>query len=965
MSRSIQHELELERTMHNEAKKRLANQNKELEALRNKLKETANTSSVESVKTTSVVMDDESSAVLKNLMANLEHGILVLDENKKIITVNEIFCERFELKTLPEALKGTDGIKLITHIRPLFKNPDQFVSKTEKILQDKRSLVTDELSLANGQICSCEYIPVFSKDTFKGFILKFKDITRTKTISDTFDTQRRFYEQILNNIPADIVVLTSDGRYLFVNPVAIDKPDLRKWMIGKTMREFYAFTEKPATISEHRLTTFRDVVLSKTKKEWEEKLTDASGNAIYHLRILYPVLDSRGEVGIVIGYGVDITERKKIEEEIQLSEEKYRGIIENMSLGMIEMDNDERIVYANQRFCAMSGYKFDELISRKATELFLHGASLKMTRAQLSKRQYGIVNSYELAISDKKGKEHWWLTSATPIFDALDNQKGTISIHLDITEQKKLEDQLRVAKYETEKSSMSKDIFLTNMSHEIRTPLNAIMGLGKLLSKSDLNTQQKNYLNGIESASSNLLGIINDLLDISKIEAGKITIEHISFNLETILQQAVNVLEHNADEKGLSLTHEIDHRISPVLVGDPFRLNQVFMNMISNAIKFTEKGSVSLRAFLLGATEESQKILVAIVDTGVGIKEEYLNTIFDKFTQEDETVVRKFGGTGLGMSITKQLMELMGGSISIESKKNVGTTISLIFDFKIGTARVFEKKRTIKNDTYNINDKRILLVEDNSLNRLLANTILTEYGAKVVEAENGAIAVALMRTETFDMVLMDIQMPVMDGIQATKIIRKEINKTIPILALTANAIKSQEEQFIKAGMNDLISKPYNEINLVNPIAKWLNDNAQAKSQAENVKLPPPKTEPPGPPAVTTVDELFDISKLLSIARGDAGFINKMLQLFIVETPPAIAKIKEGFQKGDMESVKYYAHRIKPSYGNLGINSLKEEILKIELSTERSAELETLINKLDTVTARVVEQIKQAYPGINK
>jgi len=1078
--RSLQEELERERAVLRAAKDRIAIQNTELEKLR---KES------ELREKTEEALEDTNNRLIE-LITNIQSGVFAADENRSIIIVNETFCKQFGIPVLPETLIGTNGAKVFDHLKHLFKDPEEFLARINTILEAKKAVLDDELKLINGHIFSRSYIPIYSKGIYKGHLWKFTDITRNKTIGDTFETQRKFYEQILNNIPADIVVFSADLKYLFANPVAVSKPDLRKWMIGKTHQEYCIYTNKPAEITKTREKAFKNVISSKTKTEWEEKYIKANGDAEYFVRIMYPVIDDRGEVEIVIAYGLNITERKKIEEQIKLSEkkhrdilnfsqawigthdmegriltmnpaacnilgysikelagkkidslipekvrsqfsesylkkimtdgkadgimsvlnkqgktiyllyqnylvnepdgdryiigfaqditqrihaeealkrseEKYKGIIENMNLGMIEMDTDECITYANQRFCTMSGYELDELITKKATDLFLHGASLKRTRTELSKRQYGINNSFELAVKTRSGEDKWWLTSATPVYGPSESLKGTISIHFDITDQKKLAEQLRVAKQETERSSRSKDIFLTNMSHEIRTPLNAIMGLGKLLSKSELNTNQKNYLNGIENASSNLLSIINDLLDFSKIEAGKITLEDISFSLATISKQAINVLEHKAEEKGLKLTYEIDQRIAPVLIGDPFRINQIFMNMLSNAIKFTEKGSVCLKAFLLNESDGIQKILVVIEDTGIGIKEEYLNVIFDKFTQEDETVVRKFGGTGLGMSITRQLMELMGGSIKVDSKKNIGTTISLTFTFRIGTARVFEKKRTIKNDTANINGKRVLLVEDNGLNRLLAYTILTDYGAIVSEAENGLQAVEFMRKGNFDIVLMDIQMPVMDGIQATKIIRNEINNTIPILALTANAIKGKENQFIEAGMNDYIFKPYTEINLVNPIAKWLN---KTDGDGVPVEVQPEKPEAPEivePPVESSSPKiagapLYDLSKLKNIARNDNGFILKMLRLFIDETPHSVLKIKEGYSGGDFVSARYFAHRMKPSITNLEINSLKDDILKIEFMKDNDPEMEQMINKLDKVITAVVDDIKLAY-----
>ncbi|GAA4463496.1 hypothetical protein GCM10023093_12080 [Nemorincola caseinilytica] len=955
--KALQEELEKERAILRSARNRIAIQNKELEMLRAKVSEPADAGK-------GAAVCGNGGVLFSSLIADLDNSILALDEHRNIVALNDAFCRRFGLRSDREALGGKSAGPVLEHVKAQLKDPALFMAGVEHVYSGQTETTSEELTMQNGQIFSCEYIPVLQGGRPMGCILKLTDVTRNKTISDTFDNQRKFYEQILSNIPADIVVMSADNRYLYVNPMAVSKPQLRKWMIGKTHEEYSLYTNKPMQIYENRKKMFDTVAETKTKKEWEERMVRDDGEVVNHLRILYPVLDSNGDIELIIGYGVNITERKRIEERIVQSEEKYRSIIEKMNLGMIEMDADDRIIYANKRFCTMSGYELSELISRKATDMFLQGPELKKTRAQISKRKYEITHNYELSVKTKTGDEQWWLTSATPLVSEDGQQHGTISIHLDITEQKKMAEQLRLAKQLTDRSLRSKDVFLTNMSHEIRTPLNAIMGLGRLLSKSDLDKQQKDYLNGIESASAILLGIINDVLDFSKIEAGKITIEQIGFNLETIMQQTTSVLEHKAEEKGLTLTYDVDSRIAPVFIGDPYRLNQVFMNMISNAIKFTEKGSVWMNATLLSETDGVQKILVVIEDTGVGIRKEYLDTIFDKFTQEDETVGRKFGGTGLGMSITKQLMELMGGQISIESEKNVGTTISLIFSFKVGTARVFEKKRTIKLDTYNINGKRILLVEDNNLNRLLAHTILADHGAVIVEAENGQQAVDIVRKEKFDIILMDIQMPIMDGMQATRIIRAEIDKNIPILALTANAIKSYEKQFLDAGMNDLISKPYNEFNLIRPISKWLGrpDDALTSRQDADADAAPSVGAASAATAPTIAiqdnsEPLYDLSMLLGIGRDDPGFIIKMLQLFISETPPLVQKMTEACATGDLKSVRYYAHRMKPSITNLGIKSLKDDVLNIELCKDNDANVAMQIARVEQVLSRVMPELE--------
>lgn len=639
---------------------------------------------------------------------------------------------------------------------------------------------------------------------------------------------------------------------------------------------------------------------------------------------------------------------------------------------------DGIITYVNDKFCEISDYSQEEILGKDHRIFNPELHSKEFIKDLWSKISNGEIFHSEVKNKAKDGSFFWVSATIIPFLNEQGKPYKYLSISYDVTQKKMQEQQLMEVRVLAEKLSRSKDSFITNMSHEIRTPLNAITGLGKLLSKSKLDEQQRNYLNGIESASENLLSVVNDLLDFSKIEAGKITIEHISFNFEHTCQQAINILTHKAEEKGLDLTCNVDGKIAPVLIGDPYRINQVFMNMLGNAIKFTEQGHVRMSATLHEETDGWQKVQVDIEDTGVGINEEYLDNIFDKFTQEDETVVRKFGGTGLGMSISKELMELMDGTISVKSKKDEGTNITLLFNLKIGTARVLEKKRTIKNDTGAINNRRILLVEDNSLNRLLAKTILSDYGATIVEAENGAIAVDLMRKEQFDIILMDVQMPVMDGIQATQIIRKEINADIPIIALTANAIKGKLEQFLDIGMNDYIFKPYDEQKLVNPIAKWLKQNIPAEgdappaAEAQNVTAPavtrfPAAAKEDAPPQPLQVDtpaeKLYDLTKLKEMSSNNDDFIIKMLTLFVNEIPPSVKKILEAYGAGDLPSIKYYSHMLKPSIQNLGIKDIKNEIVQIESLSEKGQnppELGTMIQKLDVIIEQVVVQMKQEY-----
>ena len=321
-----------------------------------------------------------------------------------------------------------------------------------------------------------------------------------------------------------------------------------------------------------------------------------------------------------------------------------------------------------------------------------------------------------------------------------------------------------------------KEVFLANMSHEIRTPMNGIIGMARQLNKTKLDEKQQFHLDVIRSAADNLMVILNDILDLSKIEAGKLSIENVSFNLSDSLKKACDVMQPKAEEKGLTLTTHTDSKIAPTLFGDPFRLNQVLFNLIGNSIKFTQKGSVTISSELIKNQGNAQLIQISVTDTGVGIDKQYLETIFDKFTQEDRSTARKYGGTGLGMNISKQLVDLMGGDIAIESRKGEGTKVIITLPFLLSDQDISEES-SFSNDQYNCEElkgKNLLIAEDNELNRLVIETTLAQYELNLHFATNGKEAIDVLQEKPIDLILMDIQMPVMDGIEATQYIRNQL-----------------------------------------------------------------------------------------------------------------------------------------------------------------------------------------------
>jgi PAS domain S-box-containing protein len=622
-----------------------------------------------------------------------------------------------------------------------------------------------------------------------------------------------------------------------------------------------------------------------------------------------------------------------------------------MNLGLIEVDLEENIRYVNQSFCLMSGYEEHELIGKNAMDLFVKEEYKDVMHEKNSSRQMGLSDAYEMNVKTKHSDANWWLVCGAPLYNDKQQHIGSIGVHLDITQQKILQQQLVEAKQLAEKSVHAKDLFLANMSHEIRTPMNAILGMSKQLQKTTLNQQQTSFLEIIGTAAENLLVIINDILDFSKLEAGKVTLEEIGFNMHDLVTNASRVLKLKAEEKGLIFAVSVSPEVTKVLKGDPFRINQVLMNLLSNSIKFTKRGRVTLQCLLKENQPGSQSLEIVISDTGKGMDEGYLKTLFNKFSQEDESIARSYGGTGLGMSIVKQLVELMNGTITVQSKKGEGTQVNINLSFTKGTESDLPKKDNSHVEAHILADKKILLVEDNEMNRVVAETILNQYGATISEAVNGMEALEAIRNHRYDIVLMDIQMPVMDGLEATRHIRNDLHSTIPIIALTANAVKGEMEKCIQAGMNDYLSKPFEEEDLVRLIAKWLG---------RETHFGPAKT------TRATNAPLYDLCKLKQITRGDEKFIVKMLQVFINETNAGIASLEQAFDKKDIKQVKFLAHRMKSSLSNLNISSasaIAEKIEKAEWTEETYSTLETQIHALKKIVEEVISLIMTDYSAL--
>jgi len=410
----------------------------------------------------------------------------------------------------------------------------------------------------------------------------------------------------------------------------------------------------------------------------------------------------------------------------------------------------------------------------------------------------------------------------------VDGRMQMLSIIRDVTEKKQNEERLRQEKERAETAEIARRVgeqFLANMSHEIRTPMNAIVGFTDIMLKTPLTPEQNQYLEAIKMSGDNLLVIINDILDFSRMRSGKIPIENRNFKLSQVVTMCIELMMPRASEKNIKLTSAIDKNVPDDLIGDSTRLNQVLINLIANAIKFTAKGGIELDVKLLSEEKDMVGIEVAVKDTGIGIPKDKLGTIFDAFTQANNETARRYGGTGLGLSIVKQLAELQGGSVAVSSEEGKGSCFYFRIKYKKSNSNIKYTKAVKEEQVLNTKKLNVLLVEDNTMNQLLAKKVISDWAWHIDIVENGLIAIEKLKEKNFDVVLMDIQMPEMDGYETTRLIRSAFPAptcNIPIIAMTAHVMPSEEEKCYKAGMSGYISKPFTPQTLYSKITSVVN-----------------------------------------------------------------------------------------------------------------------------------------------
>ncbi|HEU4716762.1 MAG TPA: PAS domain S-box protein [Bacteroidia bacterium] len=688
------------------------------------------------------------------------------------------------------------------------------------------------------------------------------------------------------------------------------------------------------------------------------------------------VIQNNGSVKKMIGTAQDITEtilEHEMEKLATAATKSYNAVVIADSTGNIE--------WVNEGFSRLSGYSLEEV---KNT----HGEILRRGDPTGLSRQ---MQFYEQILRDKKpvtyegknfsrsGKEYWVITTLTPVLGKDGNVERIIAIDSDITERKQIEEdlilanriaehslkkgsralsELMKAKKELEESLHIKEQFLAKMSHEIRTPMNAIVGLTDLLIEGENLPEQKECLEAVKLSADNLLSIINDILDFSKLESGKVTFEKQPFRVNDVISGVLLTLDYAARKKNISLKGIADMQEIPEYVnGDALRLRQILLNLAGNSIKFTEKGNVTVKAELASRDEENCVLRFTVTDTGIGIAEDKLPAIFESFTQASNETTRKYGGSGLGLTIVRQLTDQQGGSVEVKSKVGKGSVFTVTLPYGISRPEDIAQADAAELQSTEIPEKvKVLLAEDNEMNQMLTRKVFEKWGFALDIAENGKIAVEKLDVEEYDLVLMDIQMPEMDGYEATRFIRSNLpspKSSIPIIAMTAHAIVGEKEKCIGCGMDDYISKPFDRKMLYEKICRLLHREPVPGEDAS--------PEKDLPSAGMAGEHVTDLTYLRGIAEGNNVFMRKMINAFLGQTPGMLSQMKQYLGSSQWKELRGVAHKMKPSLDFIGLSSIKETVREIEKNAMDETNLETLpdlIGHVTVVCTKAMEELEK-------
>lgn len=820
--------------------------------------------------------------------------------------INYIFCDF----NLPD---GT-AINFLNRVSELIDTPIVVLSSLTELNQAVEALKIGAFDYIEKQQLSAE--------TFKKIHLNIErhqgELKLRSDLQKRLDENYANTKAILENTQDGIWSLDHDGNLIIINNFAREKlkeQSQQKLKIGSNF-----FENIIPELKECRLPLFEAALKGEAITQVNNFTFD---NREVFIEISASPISDNHEIRGVTFFAREVSERLRGESKLRENERNFRSIFEKSDIPIIvESKKNGEILDLNQAFADLIGLTISELVGKKFIEQVPTDRADELSII-LNLYEEGKIDVIDASVLDAKNNTIPVQLSIAEI--EFNDEAANLIFVQDISERKEAEQQLQNAKELAEKSAKFKSQFLANMSHEIRTPLNAMMGFTELLSETPLNNDQSEYIQIIQNSSENLLVIINDILDLTKIEAGEMKIKKNPFSLREVVEKCISLHKNNARSKRLELNLEIDPNIPKLLIGSDIRLSQILNNLLSNAIKFTEAGHVSIKVALENVRSQKAYCTFSVEDSGVGMTPDELSIIFESFIQLDQNVNTEKSGTGLGLSIVEQLTKLMDGEIQVNSIKGEGSNfvITLPFDLSEQTSL---NENSEESAVSNLNKHHLLVCEDNLVNQKLICKVLDKLDITYDLAENGKEGVDKMETATYTAILMDIQMPVMDGYEATKIIRQ--NHDTPIIAMSAHVLEEERQQCIELGMNYFVSKPFK-----------ISELSQVLSSCLNLKHDQPKTEE------KNVISKLNMPTLEGLAEGDTDFIKELFTLYIRNTSQDYSTLKGLTNNEQLLEARRIAHKLNPSLQMFNLTELLKTAEAIESKNTDPQLIDTFINQL--------------------
>ena len=776
--------------------------------------------------------------------------------------------------------------------------------------------------------------------------------------------ESRYARSLIEASLDPLVTISTLGKITDVNEASVRVTGInREELIGTDFSDY--FTDPQKAREGYKQAFDKEFVsdYSLTIRHTDGTLTDVSYNASVYK-------DEAGNVLGVFAAARDITEQLAYNEAAKLASRYARSLIEASLDPLFTISPAGKITDMNDASIRITGVSRERLIGSDFFDYFTEPDKARAGYKEVFAK--GFVADYPLTMKDHNLTDV--LFNGSVYKDEQGKVLGVVVVARDITEQKRIEKELTEARVFAEFATLiaeeakskaetatrlavdavkAKQQFLSNMSHEIRTPMNAIIGFTKVVLKTELTAKQKEYLMAIKMSGDALIVLINDILDLAKVDAGKMTFEQTPFKMAQSLSAMLHLFETKIQEKNLVLIKEYDSHIPELLVGDPVRLHQIILNLVSNAVKFTNKGTITVSVRMVSEDEEKATIEFSVTDTGIGIPENKIDKIFENFQQASSGTSRLYGGTGLGLAIVKQLVESQGGSISVSSKFDEGSTFGFTLSF-LKTKAEAEVEPEIEETDTEVRNIKVLVVEDIALNQLLMKTVLDDFGFERDIAANGKIAIEKLKAKTYDVILMDLQMPEMNGFEATDYIRNVMKLTIPIIALTADVTTVDMAKCTAVGMNDYLAKPIDEGLLYSKIL------AQTKKPA----IPKDKEIQESP---ATKLRCIDLAYLSTRTKSNPQLMMEMISLYLEQTPPLVSAMKQSLRDQDWNNLYKAAHKMVPSFAIMGIHpdyEIKTKKVQ-EYASKRIQEedITQLVMEIENVCTQACLELQEEYNTI--